>query len=149
MRNHLRNRHPTGEAAKRYDVLQKLAYLGLIGLVFGMVATGLTMSPGIDAAAPWLLDLFGGRQSARTLHFVFAEPHYALFILVHVTEVVLAGPINELRSIDHRPLRRGARSKPKRSVAEMALITRRQGAGRRSRRIAGLLLAGCSQTDPR
>ena len=95
---HLRNRHPTGEEAKRYNVLQKLAYLGLIALVTGMVATGLTMSPGIDAFAPWLLDLFGGRQSARTLHFLFATG-VVLFIVVHVAEVFLAGPINEVRSI--------------------------------------------------
>ncbi len=95
---HLRNRHPTGEEAKRYNVLQKLAYLGLITLVLGMVATGLTMSPGIDAFAPWLLDLFGGRQSARTLHFVFASG-VVLFIVVHVAEVFLAGPVNEIRSI--------------------------------------------------
>ena len=98
IREHLRNRHPTGEAAKRYNVLQKLAYLGLIALVTGMVATGLTMSPGIDAFAPWLLDLFGGRQSARTLHFVFASG-IVLFIVIHVAEVFLAGPVNEIRSI--------------------------------------------------
>ncbi len=95
---HVRNKHPTGEEAKRYNVLQKLAYLGLIALVLGMVGTGLTMSPGIDAFAPWLLDLFGGRQSARTLHFVFASG-IVLFIVVHVAEVFLAGPINETRSI--------------------------------------------------
>ena len=113
--DHLRLRHPTGEEAKRYNVLQKLAYLGLIVLVIGMALTGMTMSPGFDAAAPWLLDLFGGRQTARTLHFLFASL-IALFILVHVTEVILAGPLNELRSIvtgryavppDHR--RKGAR----------------------------------------
>ncbi len=95
---HLRNIHPTGEEAKRYNVLQKLAYLGLIALVLGMVGTGLTMSPGIDAFAPWLLNLFGGRQSARTLHFVFTTG-IVLFILVHVAEVFLAGPLNEIRSI--------------------------------------------------
>ena len=95
---HLRNQHPTGEEAKRYNVLQKLAYLGLIALVLGMVATGLTLSPGIDAVAPWLLDLFGGRQSARTLHFVFASG-IVLFIFVHLAEVFLAGPVNEIRSI--------------------------------------------------
>ena len=95
---HLRNRHPTGEAAKRYNVLQRLAYLGLIGLVAGMIFTGLTMSPGINAAAPWLLELFGGRQSARSLHFLFATG-VVLFIVVHLSQVVLAGPINETRSI--------------------------------------------------
>ena len=95
---HLRNRHPRGEAAKRYNVLQKLAYLGLIVLVVGMVATGAAMSPGLDAAVPWLLTVLGGRQSARTLHFLFASG-IVLFIAVHVAEVVLAGPLNEVRSI--------------------------------------------------
>lgn len=96
--DHLRLRHPTGEAAKRYNVLQRLAYLGLILLVLGMVATGLTLSPGFNAFAPGLLDLFGGRQSARSLHFIFASLIVA-FITVHLIEVVLAGPINEVRSM--------------------------------------------------
>jgi thiosulfate reductase cytochrome b subunit len=96
--DHLRLKHPTGEAAKRYNVLQRLAYLGLIALVIGMVCTGLTMSPGFNAIAPWMLDLFGGRQSARSLHFVFASL-IALFVFVHLVEVVLAGPVNEVRSM--------------------------------------------------
>ena len=96
--DHLRNRHARGEAAKRYNVLQRLAYLGLIVLIVGMIATGLTMSPGMNAAAPWLLELFGGRQSARTLHFAFATL-VVLFILVHLAQVLLAGPLNETRSI--------------------------------------------------
>jgi thiosulfate reductase cytochrome b subunit len=96
--DHVRLRHPVGEAAKRYNVLQRFAYLGLIGLVCGMVATGLTMSPGFNAIAPWLLDLFGGRQSARSLHFIFASLITA-FIVVHLIEVVLAGPLNEIRSM--------------------------------------------------
>ncbi len=98
VRDHVRLRHQTGEAAKRYNVLQRLAYLGLIAAVTLMVLTGLTMSPGIDAVLPWLLNLFGGRQSARTIHFVSAG-FIVLFIIVHLTEVVLAGPLNELRSI--------------------------------------------------
>lgn len=96
--DHIQLKHPTGEEAKRYNVLQKLAYLGLILLVFGMIATGLTMSPGFNAFAPWMLDLFGGRQSARSLHFIFASLITA-FIIVHLVEVVLAGPINEVRSM--------------------------------------------------
>ena len=96
--DHMRLRHPTGEAAKRYNVLQRLAYLGLIALVLGMVSTGLSMSPGFNAFAPWLLDLFGGRQSARTLHFA-CMILIVLFIAVHLIEVVLAGPINEVRSM--------------------------------------------------
>lgn len=96
--DHVRLRHPTGEAAKRYNVLQRLAYLGLILLVAVMILTGLSMSPGIDAFAPGLLDLFGGRQSARTLHFIAASLITA-FITVHLVEVVLAGPVNEIRSM--------------------------------------------------
>jgi Ni/Fe-hydrogenase b-type cytochrome subunit len=96
--DHLKLRHPKGEAAKRYNVLQRLAYLGLVMLMIGMVLTGLSMSPGIDAFAPWLVVILGGRQSARTLHFLFASA-IVLFIAVHLVEVVLAGPFNELRSM--------------------------------------------------
>ena len=63
-----------------------------------MVLTGLTMSPGFDAFFPWLLDLFGGRQSARSIHFISASL-IVLFVFVHLVEVVLAGPINEIRSM--------------------------------------------------
>lgn len=97
--NHLRLKFPFGEAAKHYNILQKLAYLGVIFVLAPMMlVTGLTLSPGIDAAAPWLLDLFGGRQSARTLHFLTAML-IVLFIVVHLVMVVLAGPLNELRSM--------------------------------------------------
>jgi thiosulfate reductase cytochrome b subunit len=63
-----------------------------------MVLTGLAMSPGMDAIFPWLIDVFGGRQSARTIHFV-AACLIVLFVLVHVVMVILAGPKNELRSM--------------------------------------------------
>jgi thiosulfate reductase cytochrome b subunit len=96
--DHIKLKHPTGEAAKRYNPLQRLAYLGVIVLISLMVATGLTMSPGFDAACPWLLDLFGGRQSARTIHFISASL-VVLFAVIHLLEVVLAGPVNEVRSI--------------------------------------------------
>jgi thiosulfate reductase cytochrome b subunit len=96
--DHVHLQHPTGEAAKRYNILQKLAYLGLILLVLAMITTGLTMSPGFDAFAPGLLDLLGGRQSARSIHFICASLVVA-FIVVHLVEVVLAGPINEVRSM--------------------------------------------------
>jgi Ni/Fe-hydrogenase b-type cytochrome subunit len=96
--DHIKLRHPKGEAAKRYNVLQRLAYVGLLALVIGMVLTGLSMSPGFDAFAPWLVVALGGRQSARTLHFLFAAA-IVLFITVHLIEVVLAGPINEVRSM--------------------------------------------------
>ncbi|WP_369240755.1 cytochrome b/b6 domain-containing protein [Jiella sp. M17.18] len=83
----------------RYNVLQKLSYASVLFVALPlMIATGLTMSPGMDSWAPWLLDLFGGRQTARTIHFVVMLA-LVLFFLVHILMVVLAGPLNELRSI--------------------------------------------------
>ncbi|WCT74559.1 cytochrome b/b6 domain-containing protein [Sphingomonas naphthae] len=99
IRDHARLRFPKGEAAARYNPLQKIAYVGVIfALIPLLVLTGLTMAPGMNAAWPWLLDVFGGRQSARSIHFLCAA-FIALFILVHLIMVVLAGPINELRSM--------------------------------------------------
>jgi thiosulfate reductase cytochrome b subunit len=97
--DHIRLKHPVGEEAKRYNVLQKGAYLAVIFAVLpAMVLTGLTMSPGFDAFAPWLLHLFGGRQSARSIHFITANL-IVLFVIVHVVEVILAGVWNEIRSM--------------------------------------------------
>ncbi len=97
--DHLLLRHPVGWEATRYNVLQKLAYLAVIVvLVPGMVLTGLTMSPGMDAALPVLPWAFGGRQTARTIHFIFAWSLVAFFI-IHMVEMVLAGPLNEIGSI--------------------------------------------------
>ena len=96
--NHARLKLPRGEDAKRYNVLQKGAYLGVGVLLIVMVLTGLTMSPGINASAPWMLDLFGGRQSARTIHFLAASLMVA-FVVIHLVMVLLAGPINEIRSM--------------------------------------------------
>lgn len=99
VKDHARLRFPTGEAALRYNALQKLSYFGVIFVLLPLVIlTGLAMSPGMNAAWPWLIDLFGGRQSARSIHFIMAFL-LMLFILVHLVMVVLAGPINELRSM--------------------------------------------------
>ncbi|MEP7072375.1 MAG: cytochrome b/b6 domain-containing protein [Verrucomicrobiota bacterium] len=95
--DHLKFRFSHG--ARHYNVLQKIAYLSVMfGLVPLVILTGLALSPGFDAAAPWLLILCGGRQSARSLHFLgtFA---LVLFVFVHVFHVIAAGPINEMRSI--------------------------------------------------
>ncbi len=97
--DHIRLKHPVGEEAKHYNVLQKFAYLAVIFLILPtMILTGLTMSPGFDAFAPWLLDLFGGRQSARTIHFIAANL-IVLFVIVHVVEVFIAGVFNEIGSM--------------------------------------------------
>ena len=99
IRRHARLDFPKGEAARHYNVLQKLAYLAvLVVLIPVMILSGLTMSPSMDATWPWLLDLFGGRQTARSVHFIAA---WALvgFLIVHLVMVALAGPFNEIRSM--------------------------------------------------
>jgi thiosulfate reductase cytochrome b subunit len=99
IKEHARLRFPTGAAALQYNILQKLAY-GSVLLVMlpGIILTGLTMSPGMNAAWPLLVDLFGGRQSARSLHFIFAFGLVGFFV-IHIAMVVLAGPFNEVRSM--------------------------------------------------
>lgn len=97
--DHALLRFPKGEEATRYNVLQKLSYLVVVfGLGLLIVATGLAMSPWIDAAYPQLLDVFGGRQSARTIHFATAFAFVGFFI-IHVLMVLLSGPWNNLRSM--------------------------------------------------
>lgn len=97
--HHVRLRHPKGDEAKRYNVLQKLAYLGVIfGLAPLIVLTGLTMSPTIDTAFPSLLMVFGGRQAARTIHFI-ACFSFIGFIVIHVSQVILTGFFNNIRSM--------------------------------------------------
>jgi thiosulfate reductase cytochrome b subunit len=96
---HARLRFPKGEEAKRYNVLQKLTYL-LVALILLplMLLTGLAMSPGMDAGFPILLDMFGGRQSARTIHFVSASLIVG-FVVVHLVMVLISGVWNNLRSM--------------------------------------------------
>jgi len=96
---HARLRFPKGEAAKRYNALQKLAYFTVI-FVLGplVVLTGLTMSPTMDAAFPFLPWIFGGRQTARTIHFICAFSFFAFFI-VHMIMVFLSGTWNNIRSM--------------------------------------------------
>ena len=97
--SHARLRFPKGEEARRYNVLQKGAYLAVILVVFPlMVLTGLCMAPAIGAAAPWLIDLFGGRQSARTIHFLSASLIVG-FVLLHLAMVVASGAWNNIRSM--------------------------------------------------
>ncbi len=99
IKQHAQLKFPTGIAALQYNILQKLAYGGVLFVLLpGIILTGLTMSPGMNAALPWLLDIFGGRQSARSLHFLCAGG-LAGFFVVHIAMVVLAGPINEVRSM--------------------------------------------------
>lgn len=97
--DHLRFHHPVGDDAARYNPLQKLAYLGVIFVLAPLaVLTGLSMSPQMDGVLGWWLQWVGGRQSARSIHFVVMALFVA-FTLVHVLMVVYAGPINEMRSM--------------------------------------------------
>lgn len=94
---HFRFHH--GESARHYNSLQKIAYCLVIFLLGPLIVlTGLTMSPTMDAAFPVLPWLFGGRQTARTLHFVCAFS-FVGFFLVHIAMVVLSGAWNNLRSM--------------------------------------------------
>lgn len=96
VKDHLRLRFDHGGG---YNPLQKAAYIGVIfALLPLMILTGLTMSPGMNAAWPWLIDLFGGRQSARSIHFIAAAA-LVVFILVHLLLVLLAGPVREIRGM--------------------------------------------------
>lgn len=99
IKDHARLRFPTGAEALRYNILQKLAYGSVLFVLLPLVIlTGLTMSPNLNAGLGVLLDLFGGRQSARSLHFLAAWGLVGFF-LVHIAMVVLAGPFNEVRSM--------------------------------------------------
>jgi thiosulfate reductase cytochrome b subunit len=87
--DHLRFRRPAAD--ERYNVLQQLAYLGIVFVVFPVtILSGFAMSPSITSVFPWMVEVFGGHQTARTIHFFLANL-LVLFLVVHVTMVVLAG----------------------------------------------------------
>ena len=98
IKNHVRLRFPTGAAALRYNILQKLTYIVVIFVLIPLlIVTGLGLSPGFNAILP-IPDLFGGRATVRSVHFICAGG-IALFIVVHLLLVLLAGPYNEIRSM--------------------------------------------------
>jgi thiosulfate reductase cytochrome b subunit len=87
------------EHVREYNVLQKLTYLIMVVVVLPLIVlAGMAMSPGLDAAFPWLVELFGGRQTARTVHFICAMTILA-FVFVHLVMVLLSGVWNNLRSM--------------------------------------------------
>lgn len=97
--DHLRLRFPRGDEARHYNVLQRLSYLLILFIVVPLlVLTGLTMSPGLDAAFPFLTDVLGGRQTARTIHFICAFI-VVCFAIIHVVMVLLSGIWNNMRSM--------------------------------------------------
>ena len=97
--DHLRFKHPQGEEAKRYNVLQKIAYLLVIFVLLPLIIlAGWAMSPWLDSMLPGWVDIFGGRQSARTVHFGVAWLLVG-FVAVHVFEVIVSGLWNHMRSM--------------------------------------------------
>jgi len=112
LRDHVRWRSRRHASRGDYGTLQKTSYLLLIFVfVPFMILTGVAQSPGYTAAMPVLLDLFGGRQSARTLH-TLGTVLFVLFVAVHLLEIAAAGFVNRVRSMitgkDSRPVERGA-----------------------------------------
>ena len=96
---HARFHFPKDDRARAYNVIQKLAYLAMILIVLPMMlVTGLSMSPGFNAVGGVLLDLLGGRQSARTLHFISASLIVG-FIVIHVGLVFWTGFLNNMRAM--------------------------------------------------
>jgi thiosulfate reductase cytochrome b subunit len=96
---YLRRAPPDAAEERSYNVLQRTAYLIVIFLLFPLVIwTGLALSPGFDSAFPPAVNLLGGRQSARTLHF-FVSGALLLFLLVHITMVTLSGFRSRMRGM--------------------------------------------------
>jgi thiosulfate reductase cytochrome b subunit len=99
IKDHARLRFGNKVHISNYNIIQKFSYIAVIFLLLPLlILTGITMSPAMNAAWPWLLDLFGGRQSARSLHFIAAFL-LVLFVVVHLIMVLLSGPINGIRSM--------------------------------------------------
>ena len=99
LKEHLRLKIRAATGGPHYGLLQKCAYFAVVVVALpGTVLTGLTMAPAITAAHPWLLDIFGGYQSARTLHFFLAVA-LLFFLVVHVAMVAKSGFKRQLRAI--------------------------------------------------
>lgn len=99
IKDHLLFKHAHGDEAKRYNVLQNIAYLGIIFIVLPLIVVGgWAMSPMMDSFAPGWVDGLGGRQAARTVHFIAAFA-IVVFVIVHVFEVIVTGFANNLRSM--------------------------------------------------
>lgn len=96
---HLRLPQPAAKTGPPYSILQKLAYAVLAWVALPlMFLTGVAMSPAITSSYPILLDVFGGSQSARTLHF-FTFAFIVLFLVVHLAMVLASGPVRQLRAM--------------------------------------------------
>ncbi len=116
---HAQLKFPRGTEARSYNVIQKMTYFVVVFVLLpGIVLAGWTMSPGLDALFPALLDLFGGRQTARSLHFIFAFG-LVLFTLIHLLLVLVSGVFNNMRSMITGAYDIGEEPTPKAAVAEV------------------------------
>ena len=94
--NHLRLRFEHGD---RYNFLQKLSYGLVLGVILpGLVITGMGIAPGIEPLMRPLIELVGGRQSMRSLHFLFAWGLFG-FLVIHVLLVLLTNPVRQMGSM--------------------------------------------------
>jgi len=97
--DHIALRIAPAKGGPPYGILQKLAYLGVVFAALPVMAlTGLSMSPAVAAAWPWLPSAFGGTQSARTIHFLFLCL-IALFLAVHLLMVAMSGFGRQIRAM--------------------------------------------------
>jgi len=97
--NHLHLKRPTEAEAQTYNVLQRISYVTVVFLLFPfMIFSGFAMSPAITSVFPVFVTIFGGHQTARTLHFVVAN-FLVLFLLVHIAMVILAGFTKRMRAM--------------------------------------------------
>ncbi|HEV2199844.1 MAG TPA: molybdopterin-dependent oxidoreductase [Bryobacteraceae bacterium] len=125
--NHLRLR-PAAEGGRSYNIVQRLAYLSVVFLLFPLIViAGLAMSPAVVSVAPVIVTVFGGQQSARTVHF-FAASLLVLFFLVHVLMVSISGFANRVRPMiaAGRADREGAHASamlPRRNLIATGLAT--------------------------
>ena len=99
IKDHARFKHASGKDAKRYNVLQKITYLSVIFILLPLVILmGWAMSPFLNSLIPGWVDLFGGRQTARTIHFIVAWLLVG-FVFIHVFLVITTGLWNNLRGM--------------------------------------------------
>lgn len=97
MKEHLKMRIAPAKGGPQYGLLQKFSYMIVIFVALPVaVMTGLSMSPAVTAAYPFLLTIFGGAQSARTIHF-FASLALELFLVVHLLMIILSGFKKQIR----------------------------------------------------
>jgi thiosulfate reductase cytochrome b subunit len=97
--NHMHLKRPSGAESQNYNVVQRLTYLAVVFILFPVVIwTGLAMSPAITSVFPVIVHVFGGQQSARTIHF-FVSVALVLFLVVHIAMVCLAGFKNRVRAM--------------------------------------------------